>query len=225
VLARFRIASEKADTGDNAGAVADYDAIAARNDVPADVRNMARIRAALVLVDTASVADLTKRIGDLAGTGNPWRFNAREILALAAYRAGDFATAKMYFDQVNVDQEAPQDMRDRANVMLSLINPKLAAPTSPVSAPSGATPAPAASAPAAAPPAAPSTPAPSLSVAPPASSAPGPTAPPAPSLTVAPAAPAAEPSPPAAPAAAASPTPAPAAPAPPAPAPASPDRP
>jgi hypothetical protein len=121
VLARFRIASEKADDGDKTGAVADFDAIAARTDVPVDVRNMARLRAALILVDTASQSDINMRVGDLATVGSPWRHNAREILALAAWRAGDYANAKTYFDQVNADQEAPQDMRDRATVMLSLI--------------------------------------------------------------------------------------------------------
>ena len=121
LLARFRIAAEKADAGDNPGAVAEFDAIAARGDIPQDVRDMARLRAALILVDTASPAEINMRVGDLAAVGSPWRHNAREVLALAAWRAGDYANAKMYFDQINADQEAPQDMRDRATVMLSLI--------------------------------------------------------------------------------------------------------
>jgi hypothetical protein len=151
VLARFRIAAEKADAGDKAGAVADFDAIAARTDIPVDVRNMARLRAALILVDTASQGDINRRVGDLATVGSPWRHNAREILALAAWRAGDYATAKTYFDQVNADQEAPQDMRDRATVMLSLIagkNPTTAgapaaAPPAAVAAPPPPAPVPA----------------------------------------------------------------------------------
>src|SRR6202521_4200621 len=53
-LARFLIASEKTDTGDTTGAVADYDALAARTDVPVDIRNMARLRAAFLLIDSAS---------------------------------------------------------------------------------------------------------------------------------------------------------------------------
>jgi hypothetical protein len=127
VLAQFRIASAKADSGDSTGAVADYDAIAARTDVSPDIRNMARLRAALILVDTASTADINKQIGDLAAVGNPWHNSAREILALSAWRTGDYASAKDYFGQIDADQEAPQDMRDRAQVMLSMIAVRLAA--------------------------------------------------------------------------------------------------
>jgi hypothetical protein len=147
VLARFRIASEKADSGDINGAVADYDQIAARGDVPVEVRNMARIRAALLLIDTATVTEVTRRVGDLAAVGNPWRHNAREALALASWRAGDLATAKSWFDQINADQESPADMRQRATVMLSLIAAKQTAASAPPAAASAAsaTPAPTAS--------------------------------------------------------------------------------
>jgi hypothetical protein len=124
VLARFVIASQKADQGDVTGAVSDFDAIAARGDVPQDIRNMARVRAAMLLVDTAPVADVNRRIGDLASIGNPWRHNAREVLALAAWRAGDIATASNYFTQINTDEEAPPDMRQRAQVMLALVAAK-----------------------------------------------------------------------------------------------------
>ncbi|KAB2873470.1 MAG: tetratricopeptide repeat protein, partial [Bauldia sp.] len=99
-LASFRIAAEKAAAGDDAGAVAEYEAIVARRDAPILVADLARLRAAMILADNASVADLTARIGDLAATGNPWRHSAREILGLAAWREGDMATSRKYFDEI-----------------------------------------------------------------------------------------------------------------------------
>src|SRR5436189_1922768 len=45
ILAGFRVAAEKAAVGDDKGAVAEYDAIAARADTPALVRDMATLRA------------------------------------------------------------------------------------------------------------------------------------------------------------------------------------
>jgi hypothetical protein len=159
VLARFVVASQRADQGDVPGAVADFDAIAARGDVPQDIRNMARMRAAMLLVDTAPVADLNQRVGNLAAVGNPWRHSAREVLALAAWRAGDLASANSYFTQITADQEAPPDMRQRAQVMLALVTAKRAAAGSAPALPSAAPaspPAPASSSAApAAPPAAP----------------------------------------------------------------------
>ncbi len=121
ILADFRIAAEKAASGDTSGAIAQYDAIAARPGVSEDTRNLARVRAAWLAVDQANFAELKKRIGDLAQVGNPWRHAAREILGLAAWRAGDYAAAKTYFDEINKDQDTPQDLRQRSQLMLALI--------------------------------------------------------------------------------------------------------
>ena len=144
VLARFRLAAEKAQTGDKAGAAAEFDAIAATSGLATEVKNLARLRAALLLVDTATVADLETRVGDLAATGNSWRHAAREVLGLAAWRAGDYATARKYFNDINNDQDSASDLRQRAQLMLALISAKLgpeAAPA-PATTQAPATPAP-----------------------------------------------------------------------------------
>src|SRR5690606_14452841 len=71
VLAIFRSAGEKAAAGDRDGAVAAYDSISSRSGLPPLVADLARVRAALILVDSQSPQELTSRIGDLAKTGNP----------------------------------------------------------------------------------------------------------------------------------------------------------
>jgi len=145
-LARFRIAAEKAAGGDKTAAVAEFDAISADAHASIEEKNMARLRAAMILVDTASEAELQGRVGDLATTGNPWRHSAREMLGLGAWRASDYAGARKYFDDINNDQDSADDLRQRAQLMLALIaakigpEPALPAPTG--SAPEPATPAP-----------------------------------------------------------------------------------
>ncbi len=131
ILAGFRIASELAATGKTQDALAEYDAIAAKSGISADLKSLARLRAAALLVDSDSLADLEKRLSDLAGTGNVWRHNARELLGLAAWRVGDYEAARKYFDEINSDQEAPADLRQRAQVMLSLITARIGAPPAP----------------------------------------------------------------------------------------------
>jgi hypothetical protein len=121
VLASFRAAAEKAAAGDDDGAVAAYEAIAARRGVPTLVADLARLRAALILADSLSAQELASRIGDLARTGNPWRHTAREVLGLAAWRANDLATARQYFDDILADQESAPGVRNRAQLMLALI--------------------------------------------------------------------------------------------------------
>jgi hypothetical protein len=137
-LARFRIAGEEADAGDTKGAVSEFDAIAADNSAPAEIRSMARLRSALLLVDTSTVDDLKQRIGDMAATGNQWRAVAREILGLAAWRTGDFATARQYYTDIASDVDAPNEAHQRAALMLGLINAKLGQPTPPAADASGA---------------------------------------------------------------------------------------
>jgi hypothetical protein len=131
VLAGFRVASEMAATGDTNGALTEYDAIAARGDMSDSIKALARLRAGALLVDTVSLADLEQRLGDLAATGNVWRHNARELLGLAAWRIGDYDAARKYFDEINNDQEAPADLRQRAQVMLSLIAARIGQPPAP----------------------------------------------------------------------------------------------
>jgi hypothetical protein len=130
-LARFRIAGEEADAGDTKGAVGEFDAIAADNSAPAEIRSMARLRSALLLVDTSTVADLQQRIGDMAATGNQWRAVAREILGLAAWRSGDFTAARQYYTDIASDTDAPQEAHQRAALMLGLISAKLGQPAAP----------------------------------------------------------------------------------------------
>jgi hypothetical protein len=121
-LAGFRIAAEKATAGDPDGAVAAYDAIAARGGTPEEIRTLARLRAAMIAVDIGSFDDLKARIGDLATTGNPWRHTARELLGLSAFRAGDYGTAAAYFDEIANDQESPEDLKQRGQLIMTLIN-------------------------------------------------------------------------------------------------------
>ncbi len=128
VLAGLRVASEMAATGKTTEAIAEYDAIATKNGIPDGVKALARLRAAALLVDTAPLADLEKRISDLASTGNVWRHNARELLGLDAWRVGDYQAARKYFDEINNDEASPADLRQRAQVMLSLIQARIGAP-------------------------------------------------------------------------------------------------
>lgn len=121
MLAIFRAASEKAALGDIQGAVAEYDRIAQESGTPELIGEIAQLRAALILVDTASLADLESRIGDLAAIGQPWRHSAREILGLAAWRMGQIEKARGYFQDIADDQERPADLNTRAQVMLALI--------------------------------------------------------------------------------------------------------
>lgn len=123
-LARLQEAAALAAQGRTDEAVAAYDAVAERGAMPV-LSNLARVRAGLLLVDTAPVAELESRVGALDQEGNPWRNAAREILALGAYRAGGLQRADALFNEILADPAAPIGLRQRAQVMLGLIAPQL----------------------------------------------------------------------------------------------------
>jgi len=121
LLARMRAATVKADKGDVDGAVKDFDAVAADNAIPAGIRDIARLRAALLLVDHGSFADVSSRVEALTADTNPLRHSAREALGLAAWKDGKSADALKLFDQISSDDAAPRNVRQRAQLMSELI--------------------------------------------------------------------------------------------------------
>lgn len=124
-LANFQVAAAFADAGKAQEAIKAYDKIAADDSLDQMLRNLARVKAGLLAVDSSSLADIESRLGDLNTRENPWRNAAREIIALAAFKAGDVKQADRLYTEIIGDLTAPQGMRERAQIMLSLLQPKL----------------------------------------------------------------------------------------------------
>ena len=82
---------------------------------------MARLRAALLLVDHGSYEDVSQRVETLTADGNALRHSAREALALSAWKDGRFSDAATLFGQILDDQGAPRGVRQRAELMADLI--------------------------------------------------------------------------------------------------------
>jgi len=121
VLARMRTATLHSAQGNNDEAVADFDAVANDGSVPAAIRDMARLRAAYILVDHGSYADVAARVEALTADTNALRHSAREALALSAWKEGRQADAATLFGQIIDDEGAPLNMRRRAELMSELI--------------------------------------------------------------------------------------------------------
>jgi hypothetical protein len=119
-LARLREANALA-ASDKAAAVKAYEAITQDGSVPALLQDLASVRAGLLLVDTASLADMQRRLEPLAQSGRGFRHSARELLALSAWRNNDAAAAKKYLEQIAKDGETPAGVRARADVISALI--------------------------------------------------------------------------------------------------------
>jgi hypothetical protein len=120
LLAKLRAASIMAET-DPKAAVAAYDAVAADGSVASPLRDVARLRAAYLLVDNGTYAEVAARAETLSADGNALRHSAREALGLAAWKAGEAENARKLFQQIADDPRAPAGIAQRAGIMLSLI--------------------------------------------------------------------------------------------------------
>jgi hypothetical protein len=130
LLARFRAAAETA-RKDPKAAVAAFDAIAGQGGVSVQVKDLAKLRAAMILLAQKDRAGVVAHAQALAAPGNPWRDSAREILALAAWQAGDLATTQKLAQEMVVDAQTPAGVRQRASILLDLAASAEAAKNSP----------------------------------------------------------------------------------------------
>lgn len=120
VLARMRAAAEVAER-DPKAAIAAYDDLAASAATGQPMQDLAALRAGMILVDTAPLAELTRRLEPLAGAGAPFRHSARELLAFAAWKAGDAAALRKWSQLVRDDPESPASLRNRVDVLMALV--------------------------------------------------------------------------------------------------------
>ena len=118
-------ASVLAEQGKTKEAVAAFDKLAADVSVDVSLRDLARIRAGYLLADSLKPDELIVRLGSFDNESHIWRHAAREIFGLAAYRTGDFSMADRYMNANFADPDTPQDMRQRAQVMIQLLTPLL----------------------------------------------------------------------------------------------------
>lgn len=121
-LARLRAAAEMA-PGDAKAAAKMYDDIAGDRSVGGEWQDLARIRAAGLLVDSASYADMQQRLESSATPKSTFRHTARELLALSAWRNNDMTAARKWIDAINEDGETPPGLRSRAEALQALLPP------------------------------------------------------------------------------------------------------
>ncbi|MDH6258782.1 tetratricopeptide repeat protein [Bradyrhizobium sp. BR13661] len=121
-LSRLRAAAE-ASARDPKVAAKMYDDIAADRGVGSEWQDLAKIRAASLMVDSASYADMQQRLESSAEPKSTFRHTARELLALSAWRNNDITAARKWLDVIAEDGETPPGLRSRAEALQALLPP------------------------------------------------------------------------------------------------------
>jgi hypothetical protein len=107
------------DKPDEAAKLFDQAADAAPNQIIGD---LARLKAAQALLDTAPLPQLNTRLTPLMEGKRPYAIFARETLAMAKLMAGKNADARKDFSVIQLSLTAPEDMRQRAQLAIALID-------------------------------------------------------------------------------------------------------
>ncbi len=120
VLADLKRAEVRVAQGDGAAAAAILDSVAGSSADPL-IKDLARLKSAYLQLDNKEPAVVEAIAAPLSAESSPWRFSAREILAMCALKRGDAARAREMLGHLADDPAAPQGLRARDAELLASI--------------------------------------------------------------------------------------------------------
>lgn len=139
VLSEFERAAALVRSGHADEAVKILNTIADNKGYDVSLRDTARLKAAYLQAETTSFADMKEKLAPLIVPESAFRFASGEILGYSAFRSGDLAAARTYFQNITADVAAPADIKQRSEDMLAEIAQRL--PAHPAAAPPAKAPA------------------------------------------------------------------------------------
>ncbi|WP_020175799.1 tetratricopeptide repeat protein [Methyloferula stellata] len=119
-LARLR-AIDELSTHDQAAAIKAYETLASDPTYDSSLAAAARLRAAMLAIDTEDPKVFAQKVAAMAGPTGAFRYSARELLALAAFKQGDYEAAGRWLDEIVSDPNAPAGLRSRAEAFLGFV--------------------------------------------------------------------------------------------------------
>ena len=121
ILAGLRSATTLIAEGKTQEGIDALDALSKNNALSGDLQDYAKVQAAMAAVDLESYDQITARTEGLIGGDNAWQNFAREARALAAWKAGNLDEAAKWVQELKSNNELPQGMRARVQIIEDLI--------------------------------------------------------------------------------------------------------
>ena len=123
MLANFKSAALIANSGDWQSAAKLYNKLGNDNSIDKIFRDLAILLEATQLINGGGdLGTLEPKIANLDTENNPWRHSARELIAVIAMKSKDKTKAQKIFSAIVEDAMTPQEMRRRAQEILSGFN-------------------------------------------------------------------------------------------------------
>lgn len=121
-LAQLRLAAAARKAGKTDEAVRIYEALAANGSADSLLRGFAQLQIATLKVDTASWTEMQNQLTDLVKEDSSWKYSARELMGLAAFKAGKLDEARKVFTELLASADTPATIRQRAQVAMTLVS-------------------------------------------------------------------------------------------------------
>jgi hypothetical protein len=123
-LAMLTEASLRQRSGNLTAAAQVYHQIADGNQAPQDLKDLAVVRLGYIAVDSDKPEPLIPRLQAIADKASPWRYSAREAIALLTAKAGQREQAAKMFSNLAQAPGAPTDLAERARALAELYRGK-----------------------------------------------------------------------------------------------------
>jgi hypothetical protein len=120
-LSQLRLAATAVKAGRTADALAVYETMAKDRTVDSLLADFARLQAATLRLDQADWTEMQNRLIDLTDNANPWRFSARELMGLAAFKHGQIEQARKFNELLLGERKVPPQILERVKIMLATI--------------------------------------------------------------------------------------------------------
>ena len=112
-LAELTLAGSHLKAGRRSEALATFEKLANGGTGDPLIQSYAALQAAALRLGEADFAEMQDRLAPLAADGAPWRYNARELLGMAALKAGKLSEARASFAPLLTDPNVPDSMLER----------------------------------------------------------------------------------------------------------------
>jgi hypothetical protein len=100
-------------------AVATYDELAKTSSADNLLKSFAQLQAASLRMPNADYAEMQNRLTPLAGDDAPFSKSARELLGVAAYKAGKYDEARKYLEPLLLDPGSSPALQERVKIVMS----------------------------------------------------------------------------------------------------------
>lgn len=120
-LAKLHLAGAHAKAGKTAEAVTVYQSIIDAPQSDGLLRNFAQLQVATLKLGDADFTEQQNRLTPLLSADSAFKITAREVLGLAAFKAGKFDEARKNFEPLLIDPNASRAIQDRVKIVMGEI--------------------------------------------------------------------------------------------------------